>query len=51
MIRREDEHQLIAGKRLAGQVAMLNRRFDHGQIEAVIQQHLLERIDVGDGGL
>lgn len=29
---------------------MLDRRFDHGQIEAVIQQHLLERIDVGDGG-
>ena len=51
VIRREDEHQLVAGKRLAGQVAMLDRRFDHGQIEAVIQQHLLERIDVGDGGL
>ena len=51
VIRREDEHQLVAGKRLAGQVAMLDRRFDHGQIEAVIQQHFLERIDVGDGGL
>lgn len=48
---RQNQSQLVAGKGFARQIAVIDRRFDHGRVKPIIQQHVFERIDVGDGRL
>lgn len=48
---RQNQRQLVAGKGFALQIAVIDRRFDHGRVKPIIQQHVFERIDVSDGCL